>query len=591
MPARRTLTIIAQDPSIKDPITTGVLRAQVSIPYESTDPGPRGYRVHVVDYDATKGVMYRQAPALGEADLFAGASDQTLLEDPRFHAQNVYAIVMQILARFEAALGRRVSWGFNAHQIHVVPHAFADVNAYYSDDAMGLFFGYFLNDKGEPIFTSLSHDIVAHETTHALLDGFRESYMLPSHPDQAAFHEAFADIVALLSVFGLPDVLTSLLSKDYGKTGMIPTKYLTADAIKNSVLLGLAEQFGYEASRHRDDCLRRAVKEKPDLCARESERYEESHARSEILSASVLNAFVEVWVRRITSWIPPDATRVSASRVIEDGADAAEQLLSMCIRALDYCPVVDLTFGDFLSAILTADAELFRDDKHKYREALLEKFKEWGIEPSSNPPPPKPLNTPGPWGLWEKPLFAQPPSYEGVHRESMENNPDEVFKFLWNNRQQLGIYEKAFTRVLSVRPCIRVAPDGFVLRETVCEYRQTLDITAAELGGIDKAMTKPPKMPDATKVRLFGGGVMLFDEFGNLKYHIRSRIDNAARQNARLEYLWKNELKSRDGSYGVSDGSSKGMRLAMMHNRRDGNPAGLRRNDAGWSTTPEEDAE
>ena len=31
--------------------------------------------------------------------------DQRLLADPKFHAQNVYAIVMRTLARFEFALG------------------------------------------------------------------------------------------------------------------------------------------------------------------------------------------------------------------------------------------------------------------------------------------------------------------------------------------------------------------------------------------------------------------------------------------------------------------------------------------------------
>ena len=139
-----------------------------------------------------------------DVGALAEAHQARLLADPNFHAQNTYAIVMRILARFEFALGRRVEWGFNGHQLNVAPHAFLDANAFYSNEDSGLMFGYFKGKSGAMVFTSLSHDIVAHETTHALLDGLRDRFTEPSSPDQAAFHEAFADIVALLSVLAVP---------------------------------------------------------------------------------------------------------------------------------------------------------------------------------------------------------------------------------------------------------------------------------------------------------------------------------------------------------------------------------------------------
>ena len=215
LPTTRRLTIIAQDPSIK--IAGHVLTAQVEIPAEELAPGPCGYRVKVIDYDSTANILYEQAtfpPLRGGAyeDPFSAgngkrskAYDRKLLTDPHFHAQNAYAIVMRTLARFEFALGRRVCWGCDGHQIHVAPHAFADANAFYSRDDRGIFFGYFTGTDGQPIFTCLSHDVIAHETTHALLDGLRSRYMEPSSPDQAAFHEGFADVVALLSIFSLPE--------------------------------------------------------------------------------------------------------------------------------------------------------------------------------------------------------------------------------------------------------------------------------------------------------------------------------------------------------------------------------------------------
>src|SRR5262249_5662888 len=132
---------------------------------------------------------------------------QKLPEDPRFYAQNVYAIVMRTLAQFEFALWGRWASGFHGHQIHIVPHPFARSKAFYFRADRAIFFWYFMGSNGKLVFTCLSHDVVAHETTHALLDGLRKRYMERSTPDQAAFHEGFADVVAVLSVFSLPDVV------------------------------------------------------------------------------------------------------------------------------------------------------------------------------------------------------------------------------------------------------------------------------------------------------------------------------------------------------------------------------------------------
>ena len=219
LPNTHRCTIIAQDPSIK--VDGHILTAQVSVPAEELIAGPCGHRVNVIDYDASTNTLYQPAILSLDPDgklldpyAIEGNStppktpkgyDDQLLNDPRFHAQNAYAIVMRTLARFEFALGRRVPWGSNGHQLHIAPHAFAEPNAFYSREDRGIFFGYFTGDDGKPVFTCLSHDVIAHETTHAILDGLRARYLEPSSPDQAAFHEGFADIVALLSVFSLEE--------------------------------------------------------------------------------------------------------------------------------------------------------------------------------------------------------------------------------------------------------------------------------------------------------------------------------------------------------------------------------------------------
>lgn len=93
------------------------------------------------------------------------------------------------------------------------------------------------------VFACLSHDIVAHETTHALLDGIHRRFIEPSNVDVLAFHEAFADIVALFQHFTYPEVLYQQIALTRG------------DLQKQNYLGELAYQFGqaigqYGALRH-----------------------------------------------------------------------------------------------------------------------------------------------------------------------------------------------------------------------------------------------------------------------------------------------------------------------------------------------------
>ena len=41
------------------------------------------------------------------------------------------------------------------------------------------------------------------------------------------------------------------------------------------------------------------------------------------------------------------------------------------------------------------------------------------------------------------------------------------------------------------------------------------------------------------RIRIYGGGALIFDEYGQLKYQIANRIEDARRQTARLKYLWE----------------------------------------------------
>ena len=573
LPNARTLTVIAQDPSVR--VGRNILLAQLTVPAEQLLPGPCGYRVKVIDYDSSTSTLYE--PAVYEApkdskykDPFAfgrgkkGLSkrpngyDQKLLSDPRFHAQNVYAIAMRTLAQFEFALGRRARWGSDGHQIHISPHAFADANAFYSRDDRAIFFGYFKGASGATIYTCLSHDVVAHETTHAILDGLRSRYLEPSTPDQAAFHEGFADIVALLSVFSLPDVVDALLDKNAsGNTKLIAKSRLTRDALAKSVLLGLGEQMGSELSEIRGDALRRSVELKPGQNYMDMPEYEEEHARGELIVAAMMNAFLDIWLQRIARIGTVERGMLDRSLVVEEGARVAGHLLTMSIRAIDYCPPTDIWFSDYLAALLTVDREVVPDQgKYDYRQALLDKFEAFGIQQARG------TDTDGTWKRFDREL-----TYSRSHFESMLRDREEVFRFLWENRDALKVREDSYLEVQSVLPSIRIGPDGFVLHETVAEYVQILTLWTSELKTV-LDIAPPDDIPKNRRIRIFGGGTLIFDEYGQLKYHIPDRLEDLERdrQIKRLRCLAASGFFDEPAAARPSSGSQS--HFAILHRAR-----------------------
>ena len=551
--ATRKLTVLAQDPMVR--INGKILTAQIEIPAEVLDPGPTGFRVKVIDYDSTLDRFIKPSGRVS-GDPFAKKHPGALIDDPHFHAQNVYAIVMSTLDRFERALGRRVGWGFDggAHQLKVVPHAFSDANAYYSRDLETLMFGYFPG-KSDTIFTCLSHDIIAHETTHALIDGLRRNYLLPSSPDQAAFHEGFSDIVALLSVFRLYEVVDAMLqlsSSSAADSLVMRRDELTADKLKNTALLQLAKQMGSELNSVRGDALRHSADLPPS--PRHLQTRIEPHERGEILVAVMLNAFLDVWVRRLFPHGRRGVRALDRIHVVREGAKAADHLLTIAIRALDYTPPVDLQFSEYVSALLTADIELNPDDsQYGYREVLRQTFAAYGIMPEVRA-------AQGEAGTWNPP--PQPVSYAHTRPEAMAQDPQEVFRFAWENRRVLGLERDAYTLVQSVRPTVRVNANGFVVREMVAEYVQTLQIRADEL--IQYGLRKPDGMKAWTTVTLHGGGALIFDDYGRLKFNIGSGV-RSSEQQRRLDHLFDT------GHF--DEGGARPLNMAELHRLRGGGPS------------------
>jgi hypothetical protein len=404
----RRLRVYALDPSIaKSLASVSVNETILSVPWDDTPlrnealrPGPVGEYLEVVDVDPASNRVYPPVD-LNAKVLLAQDGWPPSEGNPQFHQQMVYAVAMTTIRHFEQALGRRALWAphfartVDAHgveqidaqdvpRLRLYPHAFRGQNAYYSPDKKALLFGYFQSPRdgentapGSMVFSCLSSDIIAHEMSHALLDGLHRRFQIASNPDVPAFHEGFADIVALFQHFTVTELVRFEIARARGNFSAL------------TLLGGLAKQFG-EGSGKRSGPLRNYTD--PATATMRYQDTLEAHDRGSILVFAVYEAFLNIVNRRIGDLlriatdgkgILPEGALLPdlVERLTAETCKTARHVLRICIRALDYAPPVDITFGEYLRALITADADLVPDDGLGYRTAFMEAFRNRGIVP------------------------------------------------------------------------------------------------------------------------------------------------------------------------------------------------------------------
>lgn len=405
-PPFRRIRVYATDPSFSTRLATASINEVVlKVRWEKLTPGPSGEYLEVSDKQAADGNSYNPVD-LDKPELLAQDGWAPSEGNPAFHQQMVYAVAMKTIEHFEQALGRPVLWRPRINrqnrfddsdfvpQLVIRPHALRQANAFYSPEDVALKFGYFEVSTaqsgeqvpGSRVYACLSHDIIAHETTHAILDGMHRRFNEPTNIDVLAFHEAFADIVALMQHFTIPEILENEISRTRGNLE------------EESTLGSLAVQFGQ--ARGGRAALREAIgsldekgvwtRLKPDPA--ELQKRVTPHTRGAILVAAVFDAFLAIYKTRTadllriytggTGVLPSGAIHPDlVHRLADEAAKSAKHVLNMCIRALDYIPPVDITFGEYLRGIITADFDMISDDHYNYRVAFVEAFRGRGIYP------------------------------------------------------------------------------------------------------------------------------------------------------------------------------------------------------------------
>jgi hypothetical protein len=591
-PTERPLKAYAFDPSHGRNLGNYMT---VNVRNEPLGLGPVGEYLAVIDYDASNNTYYEPVDLDDPDVLMRGGLDPSE-SDPRFHQQMVYAVASETIKRFEFALGRKARWGFragkkndpNRRKLRIFPHAMQEANAFYDRDLRALVFGYFPasetdagpNLPGQTIFTCLSSDIVVHETTHALIDGQRKFFYDPTGPDTAAFHEAFADIVALFQHFSYKEALVEMIQRTGGLIYRLnvgpqvrPTDggaVLQEELSTSNPMVQLAKQFG-EAMGMRS-ALRQALGTRPN--SKDLETLFEPHDRGAILVAAVFDAFFSAYLRRTRDLMriaqaggalptPGNLHPDLATRLAGEAARLAEHFANICIRALDYCPPVDILFGDFLRALITADYDLVPNDKYGYRAALIEAFRLRGIRP------------PGVTSYAEESLRWCPPEIlkgikapvcEGLRFERLKptspqqltHNAILLSRFGKKHARALGLISQHPVQAHSFHAVGRVGPTGRVNVEIVAELMQKMEVNL------------DPKDEDSETFTFRGGTTVVLTEEGKVRYAIQKSLGKDDAQNERLkrqrEYYRETEEAMAMATYISRTGrKDQPMRFNLIH--------------------------
>ena len=457
--------------------------------------GPTSSRLTVDDYDFDTEFRRPKAQWDENRGCFLDQEKQPILKPPglhidQFHQINVWAIVQRVLEFYEDfnVLGRPVPWAFNGNRLTIRPHASYNDNTItgYDREWQALNFAIVKdpNDSRQLIYTCLSHDIVAHETGHAVLDGIRPYFHKGYTLESEAFKEFIADLTAILSALRNNDIRHIFIA------------FLEKDKPEANFLADIAEEFGQAVTGR--EYLRTAHSPSPftmdDVDKLEKERPDNAaHDASQVLTRFIFDTFLQLlqsyWKERKGKSGKENSPKQAANY-------AMGHITRLALQPLDYLPPVDVTFSDYVEALLLREELLYPDDPYQYRPMIRDCCIARKIQPpQEDQRPERPYNLANPYvdGL----LASRTSAYEYIHA----------------NCAVLGI-PAGRDVIVDVYSAQKVGRGYYRLpREIIVQYLWeepvVLDDSTLDFGSLH-----------GKEVPLLCGGTLVFDENSNFMYWV-----------------------------------------------------------------------
>ena len=251
-------------------------------------------------------------------------------------------------------------------ELEIWPQASKQLNAFY--DRRSLQFCYYPHG-GMTLFTSDSADIVSHELGHAILDAMRPDFWHTPSLEIASFHEAFSDICSIFSILQYDSVVSSVLKN-------------TDNDISNSNLASrLAEELGIlvykKLGGNKTGSLKRSLRDpaielfkykNPKSLpkkGRDNQLLAECHSFGRVFSAAWYQILVKIYKIELKHNHPFQALK-----------NARDISFSLLIKSIPGSPKNIKYFNSIANSMIN-----FSNHRRyaKYKNVLIDTFKEWGI--------------------------------------------------------------------------------------------------------------------------------------------------------------------------------------------------------------------
>jgi hypothetical protein len=278
-------------------------------------------------------------------------------------AANCFVVLANTLnflnSKTEKPLPNKWAGTFN---LQIYPRAGNDLNAYYNRKSLS-FFSFTHEKIGGTIHTCDSAEIIAHELGHAILDTYRPETWNAALIEVHAFHEAFADFIAITHSMLYDEIITKALLE-------------SNNDLKNpNVISKIAEQFGLAIYRLSgrgngmlNDCLRSAINSfvyiDPSNLPKNAPENELSfspHSFGRVFLGALYDIFIMIFEENLKEGFD-HLTAVKKSR---------DTISSYVLKSIQNAPINAKFYQSMATTILWSDVVI---NKRKYHDKIRKIF-------------------------------------------------------------------------------------------------------------------------------------------------------------------------------------------------------------------------